>query len=74
MPYWVNIMPKISVIIPSYNHANFIGEAIESVLAQSETDFELLIIDDGSTDNSLEVINRFEDRRLKIISQDVYVQ
>jgi glycosyltransferase involved in cell wall biosynthesis len=40
------------VIIPSYNHADYIGAAIESVLSQTHRDLELIVVDDGSTDNS----------------------
>lgn len=49
-------MPEISVIIPNYNHGPFLRERIESVLGQSYRDFELIIIDDASTDNSREII------------------
>ncbi len=45
----------ISVIIPCYNHAHFLGEAIESVLRQTYLHFEIIVIDDGSTDNSSKV-------------------
>jgi len=62
-------MPEISVIIPSYNHAPYIGKAVESVLSQSYSDFELIVVDDGSTDNSLEVMSSFSDPRLKILTQ-----
>jgi glycosyltransferase involved in cell wall biosynthesis len=51
--------PKISVLIPTYNYARFLPEAIESVLAQDFQDFELLIADDGSTDNTAEVVRPF---------------
>ncbi|MBR4153713.1 MAG: glycosyltransferase [Selenomonadaceae bacterium] len=57
--------PKVSVILTSYNHAAYVEEAIESVLRQTFTDFELLIIDDGSTDNSREIIKSFNDPRIK---------
>lgn len=57
--------PKVSVIIPSYNHESFVGEAIESVLRQDFTDFELLIADDCSTDNSVNIIKSFDDERIK---------
>lgn len=59
-------MAKISVIMPAYNAGNYIGHAIESVLAQTFTDFELLICDDGSTDNTLEVCRQYADPRLVI--------
>ena len=62
-------MPEISVIIPSYNHAAYIGHAVESVFSQSHTDFELIVVDDGSTDNSLEVLSGFNDPRLRILTQ-----
>ncbi|MFQ6083718.1 MAG: glycosyltransferase family 2 protein [Candidatus Aminicenantia bacterium] len=52
-------MPKVSVIIPTYNRAKFLQQAIESVLSQEYSDFELLVIDDGSTDNTEEVVQSF---------------
>ncbi len=58
--------PRVSVLIPSYNHAPFISEAIRSVLDQTFTDFELIIVDDTSTDNSMIVINQFKDDRIQI--------
>ena len=57
--------PKVSVILTSYNHAAYIATAIESVLAQTLTDWELLIVDDGSTDNSRDIIRNFDDPRIK---------
>jgi len=56
--------PLFSVIIPLFNHEQFLGEAIRSVLRQSETDLELIIIDDGSTDNSAQVVESFKDPRI----------
>ncbi|MCP2520499.1 glycosyltransferase [Candidatus Aminicenantes bacterium AC-708-M15] len=53
-------MPEVSVIIPTYNRASFLKEAIESVLNQEYSDFELIIIDDGSTDNTKEIIKQYE--------------
>lgn len=63
--------PRFSVIMPLYNKERYVKKAIESVIAQTYRDFELIIIDDGSTDNSLEVVRGLgiEDRRLKILSQ-----
>lgn len=52
-------MKRISIVIPSYNRAPLIGKTIESVLAQSYTDWELIIVDDGSTDNSISVIESY---------------
>ncbi len=57
--------PKVSVILTSYNHAAYVAAAIDSVLDQTFADFELLIIDDGSTDNSREIIKTFDDPRIK---------
>ncbi|MDZ7847550.1 MAG: glycosyltransferase family 2 protein [Owenweeksia sp.] len=52
-------MPKVSVIIPNFNHAQFLPDRIESILAQSYTNYELIILDDASTDHSTEVINSY---------------
>lgn len=56
----INIRPSVSVIIPNYNHAPFLKERIESVLAQTYQNFELIILDDCSTDNSVDIINRYQ--------------
>jgi len=63
-------MPEVSVVIPSYNHAAYIRRAIESVLAQTHADFELIVVDDGSSDNSLQVIHEFNDPRMRVIDQE----
>lgn len=55
---------KVSVILPTYNRADLIGRSIQSVLAQTYRDFELIIVDDGSTDNTEEVVRTFDDRRM----------
>ena len=55
-------MPLVSIVIANYNYGRFLAEAIESVLAQSCPDYELIICDGGSTDNSLDVIKRYADR------------
>jgi len=55
-------MPKFSIIIPTYNRAHIIGEALDSVLAQSCKDFEIIVVDDGSTDNTPEVLQPYLDR------------
>lgn len=60
-------MPKVSVIIPTYNRAKFLKRAINSVLNQTFKDFELIIVDDGSTDDTSEVIYNFGDSRIKYI-------
>ncbi len=58
-------MPRISVLLSSLNHAKFVAEAIQSVLDQTFTDFELIIIDDCSDDDSWNVIQRFRDPRIR---------
>ena len=59
-----NQQPRVSVIIPSYNHRPYIGQAIRSVLDQTFPDFELLVIDDASTDGSQQAISAFADPRM----------
>jgi glycosyltransferase involved in cell wall biosynthesis len=62
-------MPKVSVIIPVYNVEKFIAATVSSVLAQTYTDFELLIVDDESPDQSIKICQQFRDSRIKIIHQ-----
>ena len=62
-------MPKISVIVPLYNKEKEIERTILSVLNQNFSDFELLIVNDGSTDHSLDVVKEIKDNRIRIISQ-----
>ena len=62
--------PTISVIMPCYNRADLIRKSISSVLDQTYKDFELIVVDDGSTDNSLKVIGSIKDSRIKVISQE----
>lgn len=62
-------MTKISVILPVYNVERYIAEAIQSVLNQTYTNFELLVIDDESPDRSIEICRTFQDPRIKIIHQ-----
>ncbi|KEQ18298.1 glycosyltransferase family 2 protein [Endozoicomonas numazuensis] len=64
-------MPSVSVIIASYNHAQYIAQSIESVVRQTFQDFELIVIDDGSTDNSVEVIQALQKKhKFQFIVQD----
>lgn len=65
-------MVAVSVIMPCFNHENYIAEAIESVLHQSFTDLELIIIDDHSTDNSVGVISRYavKENRIRVVYHD----
>ena len=62
--------PLVSVIMPAYNASQFIGEAIGSVLRQSYNNWELLIVNDGSTDETLEKIKQYDDNRIKVFSQE----
>jgi glycosyltransferase involved in cell wall biosynthesis len=62
--------PLVSVILTSYNHSKYIAEAIESVLLQDFQDFELLIIDDNSTDGSENLIKKYHDQRIKFIKNN----
>lgn len=65
-------MPLVSVIIPTYNKADILPSTIESVLSQSFKDFELIIVDDGSTDNTRRVVKDFvkKDNRVIYIHQE----
>ena len=65
-------MPKISVIIPIYNTGKYLSECLDSVLNQTFQDFEIICINDGSTDNSLEILNEYaaRDKRIHIINQE----
>jgi len=63
-------MAKVSVIMPVFNSERYIREAIQSVLNQSFTDFELIIINDGSTDKSLEIIRSFKDDRIVLVNNE----
>ena len=58
-------MPKVSICIPSYNCGAFIGKTIQSILDQTFQNFEIIVVDDCSTDNSEEVVKRFKDPRIR---------
>lgn len=62
--------PMISVIMSVYNEENYIKEAIDSILAQTEPDFELLIVDDCSTDNTVNIINGIDDERIILFQNE----
>lgn len=63
--------PRLTVLLPVFNAAPYLGEAVRSVLGQSFADFELLAIDDGSTDESLDILRSFDDPRIRIERNDV---
>jgi glycosyltransferase involved in cell wall biosynthesis len=63
--------PLISVIVPCYNYAHYIGDCLESILVQTYINWECIVVDDGSTDNSVDVINEYcsKDNRIKCFTQ-----
>lgn len=63
------VPPRVTVIIPLYNKAPFIARALDSVLAQTFRGFEVIVVDDGSTDGGPEIVERYRDRRLRLIRQ-----
>ncbi|MDE6368147.1 MAG: glycosyltransferase, partial [Muribaculaceae bacterium] len=64
-------MPAISVIVPIYNSQSYLKECVESVLTQSFSDWELILVDDGSTDSSNEICQNFAsiDQRIRVITK-----
>jgi len=62
-------MPRFSIIIPTYNRADSIENTLQSCFQQTFSDFEVVVVDDGSTDNSLEILQAINDKRLQVISQ-----
>jgi len=63
-------VPAVSVVIPLYNKGPYIARALNSVLAQTFQDFEVIVVDDGSTDDGAEVVRSFEDPRIRLIQQE----
>ena len=63
-------MSKVSIIMPVYNGERFIKQAIESVLAQSYSNWELIVVNDGSTDRTADIVSRYADSRIKLVHQD----
>ncbi len=68
----MNTSPTISIIMPIYNSALYLRSCLESIIKQTVTDFELICINDGSTDNSLIILKEYanKDTRLKIITKE----
>jgi len=60
-------MTELSIIMPLFNNERYVGQAIQSLLSQSYTDFELIIVDDASTDKSLQIVKSFSDSRIRIL-------
>jgi glycosyltransferase involved in cell wall biosynthesis len=65
-------MNKISVLMPVYNGATYLHEAVSSILAQNFANFEFLIIDDGSTDQSVAIIQSYSDQRIHLVRNEVH--
>jgi glycosyltransferase involved in cell wall biosynthesis len=63
-------MPLVSVIIPAFNAAKYVGKAVTSALAQTVTDIEIIVVDDGSTDGTRSVISAISDKRVKYLYQE----
>jgi len=66
----INLKPIVTVLMPVYNGERFLDQAIRSILNQTFTDFEFLIIDDGSTDASVKIVESYDDRRIRFIQND----
>ena len=62
--------PLVSVVLTTYNRADLISETIESILSQTFRNFELIVVDDGSTDNTEEVVRSYNDERVHYIKTD----
>ena len=65
-----NENPKVTVLMPVYNGEKYLREAIDSILNQTFTDFEFLIVNDGSTDGSVDIINSYSDPRIRLINNE----
>ncbi len=68
-------MPAISVLMPNYNYAPYLKEAIESILCQTFSDFELILIDDGSTDESVSIVESYarQDKRIRFYRNEKHI-
>ena len=62
--------PLVSIVINCYNSANYISRAINSVVNQTYTNWELIIWDDGSSDNTVNIVKKFKDERIRLFSQE----
>jgi glycosyltransferase involved in cell wall biosynthesis len=66
----MTVVPKVTVLMPVYNAARFVREAMDSILGQTFTDYEFLILDDGSTDESVEIIGSYPDERIRLVRNE----
>lgn len=62
-------MPRVSIVMPCYNQAQYLAASIDSILGQTVADWELIVVDDGSTDGSMAALTRFTDPRIQVIGQ-----
>ena len=62
--------PIVSVIVPTYNRANYLGEALDSILGQTFADYEAIVVDDGSTDRTAELVRSVSDPRIRYVYQE----
>lgn len=62
--------PRVSVVVPAYNNAEYIGETIESILGQTFTDFELVIADHSSSDETMAIIEKYDDPRIRVLTTE----
>ena len=67
----LNKSPLVTVLMPVYNAENYLAASIESILSQSYQNFEFILIDDGSTDNSKKIILSYKDSRILCLSNDI---
>lgn len=65
-----NKIPKVSVLLPVYNAGLYLQDSIESILKQTYTEFELLILDDGSTDGCTDFLNQIADERIHLVKRN----
>ncbi len=65
----VEAIPLVSVVIPSYNHERYIGKAVQSVLASSVEQLEVIVVDDGSADDSVQIVKSIQDPRIRVLEQ-----
>ncbi len=68
-PWRINATRVISVIIPAYNVVDFVREAVDSALAQTFRDIEVIVVDDGSTDGSADALRDLDDPRLRVVRE-----
>ncbi len=62
--------PAVSVLVPAYNAERYILQSVQSILAQTIEDFELIVVNDASTDRTLDILSAIHDRRLRVLTND----